>query len=212
MASTPARLRSRKTPTQARSVETRARILDAAARVFSSHGYSAGTTNRIAAAAGMSIGSLYQYFPNKDAILVELVRAHLAAGTEALEQSLRAAGPAPLTGRIGLLVDALIAVHLEDPDLHQVLFEEAPRPPELLAELRALEDTVTGRVAAELAADPAVTVADHTTAARIVVTTVESLVHRVIATRHRTVDVDAFRHELVAMVTCYLTGEGQGLA
>ncbi|MFD0852230.1 TetR family transcriptional regulator, partial [Actinomadura adrarensis] len=86
------RLRPLKTPGQLRAVETRQRLLDAAARVFSEHGYSAGTTNRIAAAAGHSIGSLYQYFPNKDAILAELVGAHVRAGIESVERGLTA-GP-----------------------------------------------------------------------------------------------------------------------
>ncbi|GAA2595903.1 hypothetical protein GCM10010411_31700 [Actinomadura fulvescens] len=57
------RLRPRKAPGQQRAVETRERLLAAAARVFSEYGYAAGTTNRIAEAAGHSIGSLYQYFP-----------------------------------------------------------------------------------------------------------------------------------------------------
>ena len=49
--------------------------------MFEEHGYAHGTTNRIAAEAGLSVGSLYQYFPNKDAILVELVRAHIDEAT-----------------------------------------------------------------------------------------------------------------------------------
>ena len=207
MATASTRLRPRKTPRQARSAETRGRILDAAARVFSRHGYSAGTTNRIAAEAGMSVGSLYQYFPNKDAILVELVRAHIAEGTDAVGRHLAGAGaPGGLGDRLAPVVDAFIAVHLADPELHQVLFEEAPRPPELLAELRVLEDALVDRVATLLAGDPGVRVADPRLAARIVVTTVESLVHRVVATRHRRVDVPAFRDELLALVTRYLAG------
>jgi AcrR family transcriptional regulator len=201
------RLVPRKTPVQARSVETRARILDAAARVFSRHGYAAGTTNRIAAEAELSIGSLYQYFPNKDAILVELVRRHVAEGARAVRDGLGpdAELPPDLAGRIGLFVDTMIANHLGDPDLHQVLFEEAPRPPVLLAELRTLEDELVGAATALLAADPAVRVADHAAAARIVVTTIESVVHRTVATRHPTIAADAVRRELVAMVTRYLT-------
>ena len=51
-------------------------ILEAAAQVFERHGYAAGTTNRIAERAGVSIGTLYQYFPSKEAIVVALVRRH----------------------------------------------------------------------------------------------------------------------------------------
>jgi AcrR family transcriptional regulator len=53
------------------------RILVAAAHVFDERGYGATTTNDIADEAGVAIGSLYQYFPNKDAILIELTRQHI---------------------------------------------------------------------------------------------------------------------------------------
>src|ERR1700736_5178789 len=62
------RARPRKAPKQERSREMVETILEAAARVFVREGYARATTNRIAAAAGISVGSLYQYFPGKDAI------------------------------------------------------------------------------------------------------------------------------------------------
>lgn len=74
------RIQPRKRPRQVRAELTRERILDAAARVFAEHGYAAGTTNRIAERARVSIGSLYQYYPNKDAILAELIGDHLDTG------------------------------------------------------------------------------------------------------------------------------------
>lgn len=207
MTTTPRRLHPRKAPVQARAVETRDRILDAAARVFGHHGYAAGTTNRIAEAAGLSVGSLYQYFPNKDAILVELVRRHLVAGMTAVEAALTSvAGDDPdVEALLEAVVDAVIATHAGDPALHQVLFEESPRPPELLVELHEMERVAVARASELLAADPRVRVADPELAARIVVTTVESLVHRTIATRSpEPVDVPAFRRELLTLLTRYL--------
>jgi len=206
----PSRLRPRKTPVQARALETRGRILDAAARVFSLHGYAAGTTNRIAAEAGLSIGSLYQYFPNKDAILVTLVRAHVTEGTEAVLAAVERARQVPaedLAGRIGPIVDALVGVHAGDPALHQVLFEEAPRPPELLGELRALEDVAVHVAADLLAGGPGADVThDDEMSARMVVTTIESLVHRLVATRQPRLAVDEVRREVTAVVMRYLAG------
>ena len=64
------RLQPRRKPRQARSQATVEVILAAAARVFARSGYAATTTNHVAAKAGVSIGSLYEYFPSKDAILV----------------------------------------------------------------------------------------------------------------------------------------------
>ena len=68
----------RKTPTQARSAQTVERILVAAAHVFAERGYGA-TTNHIAEAAGVSIGSLYQYFGAKDDILEAQYARHLVS-------------------------------------------------------------------------------------------------------------------------------------
>src|SRR5271165_1676775 len=85
-------LQPRKLPSQPRSEETVEAILQAAAQVFERHGYAAGTTNRIAERAGVSIGTVYQYFPNKDAILVALALQHLAEGTAALQPHLEALG------------------------------------------------------------------------------------------------------------------------
>ena len=204
---TPKRLEPRKTPTQRRGHETRERILAAAAHVFARHGYSAGTTNRIAAEAGLSIGSLYQYFPNKDAILVELVRRHVDEGTAALAGRLAAlTGRPALEDLIGVVVDAMLDNHVGDPRLHQVLLEEAPRPRELLDELHAIEEAAVAAVEGVLRADPAVRVADAAMAARLVVTAVESLVHRYVSSRPDDLDVTAFRGELVAMLARYLTG------
>jgi AcrR family transcriptional regulator len=205
------RLRPRKTPRQARAAETRARILTAARQVFADHGYAAGTTNRIAEAAGLSVGSVYQYFPNKDAILVELVRAHVDHGTDVV---LAAAEPY-LTTRasdrdhaalVRAVVRAMVAVHADDRRLHRVLFEESPRPPSLLRELAEIEDHATA-VLAQLLGEPPPGGVDSTLRARIVVVTVESLVHRFVAS-DRPIDIDRFVDEVTRLVTGYLAKDG----
>ncbi len=197
----------RRRPQQERSREPRQRILDAAAHVFSTHGYSAGTTNRIAAAADLSIGSLYQYFPNKDSILVELTRAHLVAGSQHVLERFGADPTDGLEAKLRVAVEAMLENHASAHRLHQVLFEEAPRPPQLLAEARALEQQAIDLVAALLAEDPEVQVRDLRLAASMVVTTIESLVHRFIARDPDTLDEAAFADELVAMLLRYLRGE-----
>ena len=201
------RLQPRKIPGQQRAVETRQRLLAAAARVFATHGYAAGTTNRIAEAAGHSIGSLYQYFPNKDAMLVELAAAHVRDGLDAFERHLARGLPPVLEDCVRLLVGAMIDAHRDDPALHRVLFEQAPRPPELLEVLREAEAMIVAAVAEVLAADPAVRVGDLSLAARLVVTTAESVVHRVV-THDPPDDLDAFADEVVVMLVGYLTAGG----
>ena len=100
----PDRFRSRKQPKQRRSEETRRQILDAAARVFEAYGYASGTTNRIAEAAELSVGSLYQYFPNKDAILRALMQEHLEAGARHLMQQLAGGLPDDLEAALRVVV------------------------------------------------------------------------------------------------------------
>ncbi|TDC97074.1 TetR/AcrR family transcriptional regulator [Actinomadura sp. 7K507] len=203
------RLRPRKQPGQQRALDTRERLLAAAARVFSEYGYAAGTTNRIAEAAGHSIGSLYQYFPNKDAILVELATAHAREGIAAVQQHMDGVPlPESLEGKIRLFVRAAADNHRDDPALHRVLFEQAPRPPELLEFLHTAEQNAITAATALLTADPEVTVTDIPMAARLVVNTIESLVHRVYVNGPPE-DSDRFENELVNMLTRYLT-MGQG--
>ena len=198
------RLRPRKTPRQSRATETRARILDSARDVFAAHGYAAGTTNRIAEQAGLSVGSLYQYFPNKDAILVELVRAHVQEGVDEVMAAVDEAAPAgtsEIEPFVRSAVTAMVAVHLRDRRLHQVLFEESPRPPSLLAELAEIEDRVVAYVAELLAMGS--DLEDPALSARIAVVTIESLVHRFVAT-DRPLDPEPFIDETTRLVTGYL--------
>ncbi len=198
------KLLPRKQPRQRRSELTRQRILDGAAHVFADHGYAAGTTNRIAERADVSIGSLYQYFPNKDAILVELMTAHVRAGIAVTQGHLAAGLPDSLEDTLRLFVRATIDNHREAPALHRVLFEEAPRPPEFLRMLHESETAIVTLTRALLDAHPEVRVDDTYTAARLVVAAIESLVHRLIASP-TPIEVTQFENELVAMLTKYLT-------
>ena len=75
----------RKSPTQRRSVDTVDTILEAAVRVLRRDGYAGLTTRRVAEVAGVSVGSLYQYFPNRQAIVADLVRRRVTAFIAAVE-------------------------------------------------------------------------------------------------------------------------------
>jgi AcrR family transcriptional regulator len=201
-------LRPRKQPAQARSRETVAAVLTAAARIFATHGYAAGTTNRIAEAAGVSVGSLYEYFPNKDALLVALMEAHVAEGQALLEHA--AAGvmgrSLRLRAAVRQLVGAMIALHARDRALHRVLFEEAPLPPRVRRQLAHAEERVAARVAAYLRGHPEVTVPDADLAAQVIVQTVEALTHKLVV--HGSEDaLTAQADEVVALVVAYLTAD-----
>ena len=115
-------LSPRKRPTQRRSQETVQVIMRAAAYILERDGWGGFTTNRVAERAGVNIGSLYQYFPNKEAILEALRRAHV-------EES-RAAVFAALAGRDDptlALVRGILEAHRVAPRLHRIFTEELPR-------------------------------------------------------------------------------------
>jgi AcrR family transcriptional regulator len=181
-------------------------ILVAAARVFGAHGYAAGTTNRIAAEAGVSVGSLYEYFPNKDALLVALMESHLADGQAIVERAaaeIMARRPS-LRDAVRHLVDAMIDLHARDRALHRVLFEEAPLPPRLRRRLADVERTIAVQVAGHLRAHPEVAVPDVDLAATVVVQAIEALTHKLVVHGDRAAR-DTLAEEMVALVTAYLT-------
>lgn len=130
------RMEPRKRPAQVRSAETVAAIVEAAARILEDKGFRGYNTNDVAARAGVSIGSLYQYFPNKDAITKALLRRE----TEPLSAALEQVGDAPsLAEGLRHFIRAAVAHQLRRPVLARLLdFEEARLP--LQAEVGALGD------------------------------------------------------------------------
>ncbi|SPT51419.1 TetR/AcrR family transcriptional regulator [Actinomadura madurae] len=205
MPSADRRLQPRRKPSQVRAELTRERILTAAAHVFTEYGYAAGTTNRIAERARISIGSLYQYFPNKDAILAELAVRHLDRGTwTRADQVDLSAGS--LEAAVRTLVRDAIDNHRDDPRLLRIMIEEVPLSRELLDTIDRHEKTRVGQVRDLLARHPDVRVRDLDTAADLIVTTVELNTHKIMA-RPQTTSVETFENELVDMVTRYLRGD-----
>ncbi|CAL9341691.1 TetR/AcrR family transcriptional regulator [Streptomyces sp. NPDC091294] len=206
MTSADRRLAPRRKPRQVRAELTRERILTAAAHVFADYGYAAGTTNRIAERARMSIGSLYQYFPNKDAILAELLVRHIDRGAWTGADELDMA-PGSLPEVVRSLVRDAIDHHRDDPQLLQIMFEEAPASSELIEAIDRHGKMRVGQVREVFARHPDVRVQDLDTAAELVVGTVEMNTHKLMASP-RPVQVERLEAELVAMITRYLRGDG----
>jgi AcrR family transcriptional regulator len=200
-------LRPRKRPVQARSQRTVDAVLKAAAQVFTRRGYAGATTNHIAERAGVSVGSLYEYFPSKDALLVALMEAHLAEGEQVLQRAaaeIAATGARDLAGTVRHVARAMVTLHARDRELHRVLFEEAPLPRRLRQMLTDIETRATERVGALLAGHPEVSVPNPQLAAAIVVHTVEALTHRLVLHGNGDLDLDAYVEEIVRLVVRYL--------
>ena len=102
-----ARISSRKQPQQTRSTDLVAAILQAAIQVLSEHGATRFTTARVAEKAGVSIGSLYQYFPNKAAILFRLQSDEWLHTTQMLQRILQDFKQPPLVRRDHVAARAL---------------------------------------------------------------------------------------------------------
>lgn len=116
----------RKSPRQIRSQNTVETILQATARVLATHGYAGTNTNLIAETAGVSVGSLYQYFPNKNALIAALHNRHDNQMLDVIDAVLDSNPAATLRERVAAIVEAMLHAHLLEPALHRVLEREFP--------------------------------------------------------------------------------------
>ncbi|MDC5205967.1 TetR/AcrR family transcriptional regulator [Acinetobacter baumannii] len=111
----------RKRPRQARSVATFEAILEAAARILESLGFAGFNTNAVAELAGVSIGSLYQYFPSKDALIVELIRRERAKLSNHIVEVIQQSDAADLKDKLKLIIQAAVKHQLSRPQLARTL-------------------------------------------------------------------------------------------
>jgi AcrR family transcriptional regulator len=116
---------SRKRPKQARSTDLVAAILEAAAQVLAKEGAPRFTTARVAERAGVSVGSIYQYFPNKAAILFRLQSDEWRQTSDLLRVILEDVGRPPV-GRLRALVHAFIRSECEEAAMRVALDDAAP--------------------------------------------------------------------------------------
>jgi AcrR family transcriptional regulator len=115
------RASTRREPKQQRSRQTVEAVLEAVQRVLRRQGAEAITTNRVAEAAGVSIGSLYQYFPDKSAIIRTLAERYNAVSRKCIEGAL--AGVRDLNGLLeafASLVDQYYAIFLAEPVMRDI--------------------------------------------------------------------------------------------
>jgi AcrR family transcriptional regulator len=116
----------RKIPKQARSRSMVDAILEATARVLVKRGYSGTNTNLIAEVAGVSVGSIYQYFPNKESLIVALHQRHAIQMQDMIIHLFSRSKKTTLRGAMKALVKAVLEAHLVEPKLHYVLEWEFP--------------------------------------------------------------------------------------
>jgi AcrR family transcriptional regulator len=195
----------RKTPRQARSEATVEAILAATARILEKVGFERASTNAIARAAGVSIGSLYQYFPSKDALVAALLERHvsllIALARSAFDQLVEE----PVPAAVRRIVELLFELYANEPRLYAVFVAELPRVGRLkrIADLER-EQTELVRAYLEAHRDEVVP-KDLELAAFLVVQTLMALTHGIIAQHPERLRDPELAREVSAVVTCYLT-------
>lgn len=172
----------RKKPVQERSRFTVDVILEAAVQVFEQYGYAAGTTARIAERAGVSVGSLYQYFPNKDAILVALADQHIAECQELATRVFAEVRDQNHTLEQALhdVVAGFVELHVINPQVHRLLSERVVLPPDVQQRLATVLRAITDEVRRLLVQYEAVHEDHCDLAAYIVVQVAEHLTHQLV--------------------------------
>lgn len=117
----------RKRAQQERSIATVDAIIDAAAHVLVTVGYDHASTKRIARAAGISVGSLYQYFPTKEAVVAALLDRHISQVFALLERELGTLRDVDLATAVRRGVRAFVVAQDADLALRRVFIEQVPR-------------------------------------------------------------------------------------
>jgi AcrR family transcriptional regulator len=117
---------ARRAPIQQRSQLTVEAMLDAVVKLLKRGDASSITTNRIAETAGVSIGSLYQYFPNKRAIFIALHERHIGQVDRIMQRRMAESAESTLEELISSLIDGMIEAHAADPKLSDLLEAEVP--------------------------------------------------------------------------------------
>ncbi|WP_370615687.1 TetR/AcrR family transcriptional regulator [Mumia sp. Pv 4-285] len=200
-------LQPRKQPRQARSRATVDRILGSGREVLLRDGYDAFSTNRVAEAAGISPGSLYQYYPNKHAIIAAIVERYADDVSDQVAASL-----VDRLGEVGpsmvrACADALLRALEENADLLRVVFEELPARQNAVRRA-ALERRVQDLVAAYLAASRAGSPSTRqpTVMAWVLVLAVENLAVRWVVDAPQ-IPRDVVLDELVRLCLGYLQAD-----
>jgi len=117
----------RKRASQQRSRATVDALIEATARILVRQGFDKASTNRIAEMAGVSIGSLYQYYPGKDALVAAVIDRHNQELMKVVRGAFAEVTTLPIEQAVRRLVAVAIEAHRIDPRLHRVLAEQIPR-------------------------------------------------------------------------------------
>ncbi len=194
-----------RTAKQERSRATVEVIVEAATRILSDHGWAGLNTNAIAKRAGVSVGSVYEYFPNKHAIVDIALDRHLLQGEDLVRQGVeRVASLKSTNDVVDLLVAGFVRLHSDDPNLHRALSSDVPLTTEQkarVADLRAKIIELTTLALSKF-------VKESATKATLLVDTADALTHKwLIDEAGAPVSAEKLTQELGKMLRLYVTAD-----
>lgn len=199
-------LTPRKIPSQKRSRETVAAIYQAAAQVFSRNGYADTTTDQIAERAGVSIGTLYQYFPSKEAISLGLWEKHLKEIKDAAQKiflDIRKRGS--IDRSIAPSVIRVILEHnLYDRAQHKLFIGNINWPEAIIQKRMELRLTIKKDIEGILSSSANIRIKNYKIAAHIIWETIGDLIHNYILYQDDHMKQEEFINELADMLNRYI--------
>jgi AcrR family transcriptional regulator len=201
----PKALKPRKSAVQERSRFTVNSILEAAIQVFTEHGYGQTTTNLIAERTGVSVGTLYQYFPNKKAVLIELWERSMKDADEARERIVKSHQWKGLgtDDLMRCIVKAIYLLHKQTVK-PQLFFEDLPQPDFIKQRMAEKESQLLGLFAEILGKCPDLRKPDLKVAARMMYEVMERLIHRYLSHFGQELAEEDFIHEAADLLHRYL--------
>jgi AcrR family transcriptional regulator len=195
----------RRKPQQRRARQTVEAVLDAVVRILKREGVGAITTNRIAEVAGVSIGSVYQYFPDKRAIFVALHERHVQEIDRMVHTVLVEHAASTLEEFVRAMIDGIVKAHEGDPELYELLMTAVPHRAD---GTRDFATRLHGAFRLAIASRMSEIKKGRNLDAVVFVVThmVESLSHGVVLRRPRGMSLKAAKDEAVRAVMGYLRG------
>lgn len=193
---------ARKPPTQDRARATVDALVQATAKVLIEEGYEGASTNKIAARAGVSVGSLYQYFDGKEQLVRAVGERHHEQMMAVLALAAADVGDKPLAVVVEDIIGAMLEAHAVDPEMHRVLSEQIPQEVFLqhieedgAAFLHAMFDVHRHKIRKDIDVDTAIFVIVHA---------VEGVTHAAVIEHPEQLRDKRLKRELAQMITRYL--------
>jgi len=196
-------LAHRRQPKQRRARQTFEAILNAVVRILKREGSGSLTTNRIAEVAGVSIGSVYQYFPDKGAIFIALHQRHVDEIDRLIQGTLIEHASSSLEELMRALVEAMIQAHTTDPELYELLLTQVPHRADGRREFSVRLHSVF-RLAIASRARELSKRRDLDKVAFVVTHMVDALSHGAVMRRPKGVSLAAAKEEVIRAVLAYL--------